>query len=162
MKKILLSAIVLLLAGVSSAQASKAGSCYTLAEAEAEQAIRIHSELMVIGLNCQHMKTHGKNLYMQYRDFTDQHKGLFAAYENRLLDYFQRTGERDPEAKLNTMRTVLANKISTDAAKMRPDLFCNRYAMRIPKVATMDGESLKKWAATFYPSHPVSQPICEH
>lgn len=29
-------------------------ACYTSAEAEAEQAIRLHSELLVIGLNCRH------------------------------------------------------------------------------------------------------------
>ena len=29
-----------------------AGGCYTAREVEAEQAIRIHSELMVIGLTC--------------------------------------------------------------------------------------------------------------
>ena len=32
-----------------------AGACYSRKEAEAEQGIRIHSELMVIGLNCAHM-----------------------------------------------------------------------------------------------------------
>ena len=32
-----------------------AANCYSAAEAEAEQGIRVHSELMVIGLNCQHM-----------------------------------------------------------------------------------------------------------
>ncbi len=143
-------------------EASGTGSCYTMAEAEAEQAIRIHSELMVIGLNCQAMKTRsGKNLYLQFREFTSDHAGLFSSYEDQLLSYYQRTGDHNPEATLNTLRTALANKISTDAAKMRPDVFCNRYAVRIPKVAHMDEETLRRWASTFHPSHPVSRPICE-
>ena len=54
-----------------------AASCYTMEEAEAEQGIRIHSELMVIGLNCQHMKfSDGTNLYLEYREFTKEHENL--------------------------------------------------------------------------------------
>ncbi|MCB1556174.1 MAG: hypothetical protein KDJ15_02555 [Alphaproteobacteria bacterium] len=135
-------------------------ACYTAAEAEAEQGIRIHSELMVIGLNCQGMQTRGKNLYAQYREFSAAHGDLFAAYEDRLLGYFRKRGDADPEASLNTLRTAFANKISLDAAKMRPDLFCNHYGSRIPKVAGMDRATLRKWASTVYPGHPVSQPLC--
>ena len=139
-----------------------AASCYTADEAEAEQGIRIHSELMVIGLNCQHMFTAGsQNLYLKYRQFTADHAKLFAAYEQELMSYFSRTGVRNPEAALNTLRTAFANKISNDAARMRPDMFCQRYAPRISKVASMDRATLEKWAGTFYPTHPVSKPICE-
>ncbi len=47
------------------------------------------------------------------------------------------------------------------AAKMKPDLFCNRYAGRIIKASGMDRKTIKKWASTIYPSHPVSNHICE-
>ena len=64
-----------------SASAMAAPACYTMPEAEAEQGIRIHSELMVIGLNCQHMyKSNGKNLYASYRSFTAENIKLFADY----------------------------------------------------------------------------------
>ena len=136
--------------------------CYTQAEAIAEQAIRIHSELMVIGLNCQHMTPVGqKNLYQSYREFTARHSHLFAAYENTLLGYYQRTGSGNAESDLNVMRTQFANKISLDAAKMRPDLFCNHYMPRIQKVSTMGNDDIQKWAATFFPGHPPSKPVCQ-
>lgn len=156
----LVLALTLTVVGTSTARAA---ACYTIAEAEAEQGIRIHSELMVIGLNCQHLaKAAGnQNLYMAYRDFTAEHARLFAAYETQLMAYFQRTGVRSPESALNTLRTALANRIANDAARMRPDLFCHRYAPRISKAARMDNRSLRKWASTFYPSHPVSKPICD-
>lgn len=48
--------LAFILLGLTSAS-SFAASCYRAGEAEAEQGIRIHSELMVIGLNCQHMAT---------------------------------------------------------------------------------------------------------
>ncbi len=141
---------------------AEASQCFMPREAEAEQGVRIHSELMVIGLNCQHRgKVDGKNLYASYREFTGEHADLFAAYERILLKYFKRSGDVDPEATLNTLRTEFANKISNDAARMRPDIFCNRYAPRISKVSGMEYQDLRKWAATIFPSHPVSKPLCE-
>ena len=56
---------------------SWAEACYSKQEAEAEQGIRIHSELMVIGLNCQHMASaNGNNLYLEHRKFTQKHADL--------------------------------------------------------------------------------------
>lgn len=135
--------------------------CYSNAEAEAEQGIRIHSELMVIGLSCQHMTPRGwKNFYMQYKEFTNRNSGLFSNYEETLIGYFQRDGRKNPELALHDLRTALANKVSTDAAKMRPDIFCATYAPRIPQAAQMTTVQLRQWASTPYRSHPVSRPIC--
>lgn len=140
-----------------------ASNCYQAKEAEAEQGIRIHSELMVIGLNCQHKyQSKGRNLYMQYRDFTDRHANLFSTYEGIILNYFKRTDIDDPEAHLNSLRTSYANKISIEAAKMRPDMFCQVYAPRITKAADMDKGDLRRWAATVFNSNPVSQPLCRN
>ncbi len=137
-------------------------ACYSMNEAEAEQGIRIHSELMVIGLNCKHMTpADQEDLYLQYREFSNRYSDLIAGYEETLIDYFQRAGHPDPEASLNLMRTAFANKISNDAARMRPDLFCQRYAPRISRVSVMNRQELRQWASTFFPSHPVSQKICK-
>lgn len=136
-------------------------ACYSKAEAEADQGIRIHSELMVIGLNCQHMgMRHGENLYMTYRTFTSKYADLFAGYEQTLLDFYKARGDVKPVSSLNDLRTVYANKISKDAASMRPDIFCSTYAPRISKAAVMNREEIKAWAATIFPSHPVSYPLC--
>lgn len=139
-----------------------AGGCYTMQEAEAEQGIRIHSELMVIGLNCQAMRfSDGTNLFVEYQKFTSAHAPLFAQYEETLMSYYRRNGSPNPEAAINTLRTNFANKISLDSVNMKPDIFCNRYAGRIIKVQGMDNATIRRWAATIYPSHPVSRPICE-
>lgn len=140
---------------------AQAASCYSPAEAEAEQGIRIHSELMVIGLNCTHMGAKaGINLYGQYRQFTADHGDLFAAYEKILLKHFRETGSANPEADMNALRTRYANKISKDSAGMRPDIFCSKYAPRVLKASEMSRQDIRQWAATIYPSHPVSQPMC--
>lgn len=158
--KLLLACLVASLTTITGK--AYAATCYTPAEAEAEQGIRIHSELMVIGLNCQTMKFEdGTNLYLKYRRFTNAHADLFAGYEDELLGYFRRTGDGDPVASLNTLRTQFANKISLDAAGMKPYNFCNQYAHRIFQAAKMSESDIHKWASTFYESHPLSHPICK-
>lgn len=148
-------------ANAMAARGGKAANCYSVKEAEAEQAIRIHSELMVIGLNCQHMTPPDqKNFYLQYREFTSTYADLFSGYENILIDYFKRTGSKNPIGSFNDMRTLFANKVSNDAARMRPDLFCRRYTPRIAKAAQMKREDLMRWASTVFPGHPVSKPVC--
>lgn len=156
MLRILFIALIALLP--ATAQAS---SCYSNAEAEAEQGIRIHSELMVIGLNCTHMGAKaGINLYGQYRQFTADHGDLIATYEKILLRHYKKVGSRNPEADINTLRTGYANKISKDSASMRPDIFCSKYAPRVIAASDMQRDDIRKWAATIYPSHPVSKPLC--
>lgn len=150
--------IFLLVIAFSSPAFSK---CYTMKEAEAEQGIRIHSELMVIGLNCQHLWPKSQpNLYKQYQQFTSKNSHLFSEYEKTLLSLYRDEGVSNPEKRLHQVRTDFANKISKDAAVMRPDAFCATYAPRIPKAAQMDTAKLRKWASTVFPGHPVSHPIC--
>lgn len=141
--------------------AAHAGSCYSNAEVEAEQGIRIHSELMVIGLNCQAMgQRAGMNLYGDYRQFTAEHASLFAKYEEILMAHFTKNGGAKAEAQLNALRTNFANKISNQAASMRPDVFCSKYAPRITKASEMSQTDVRRWAATVHASHPVSRPVC--
>lgn len=134
--------------------------CYNSSEFEAEQGLRIHSELMVIALNC-HKSTHTSgNLYVQYKDFTRRHQGLIGQYEQVMKNYYSRTGVHNAEAEINDLRTQLANKISNDAARMKPNVFCKAYGSRITQALGMDQAKLRRWASTPFPGHPVSRPIC--
>ncbi len=152
---------LLFLAVLAPATAFSAATCYSDVEAEADQGIRIHSELMVIGLNCQHMgKRYGQNPYGTYRQFTADHGDLFAKYETILIDFYKRGGSPNPVASLNDLRTKYANKISNDVAKMRPDIFCAKYTPRVLQAKDMTDADIHKWAATIYPDHPVSYPLC--
>lgn len=136
-------------------------ACYSIEEAEAEQGIRIHSELMVIGLNCSHLATaNGNNLYLEHKKFTNKHAKLFEQYENTIIAYMKRNGTASPGKALHKLRTSFANKVSADVADMRPDIFCKNYASRIEKVSAMDESTFRKWAATPFESYPVSKPMC--
>lgn len=150
-----------LLLGLCAAQPSYAQSCYSKVEAEAEQGIRIHSELMVIGLNCAHMAdANGNNLYLEHKKFTSKHQALFARYEEILMNYMKKNGEKSPEKALHKLRTDFANKISVDSAQMRPDIFCKTYSPRIEKASEMDEIAFRKWASMSFPNHPVSHALC--
>ncbi len=143
-------------------QSSAFAACYSPIEAEAEQGIRIHSELMVIGLNCSHMATaNGNNLYLEHKKFTAKHSKLFERYEAIIMDFMRRNGKGNPDKAMHLLRTNFANKISSDVAEMRPDIFCKSYASRIEEVSKMDDKTFRKWAATPFEEHSASQPLCK-
>ena len=136
-------------------------ACYSRDEAEAEQGIRLHSELMVIGLNCQHLfQVNGQNLYGAYRDFTSKHEQLFAEYERVMLRYYETTGAMSPEKELNALRTEFANDISMAAAASRPDLFCQDNAPRISTAVSMNKADIRYWATARDNDHAVSRELC--
>ncbi len=138
-----------------------AAKCYNQKEVEAEQGVRILSELMVIGLNCQHLTPRGQeNLYNQYKKFALKHEALFSGYENTLLRFYRSEGTPNPESHLHQVRTDVANKISKDAAVMRPDAFCKAYAPRIAKANQMPEPKIRRWAQTIFPGHPLSRNSC--
>ena len=148
-----LTVLIMFLGAMAST--AQARNCYSAKESEAEQGIKIHSELMVIGLNCQHMTPQGwKNFYQEYREITSRNQSLYQDYEKTLIGHYGR------ERKIHDLRTQFANRISTNAAAMRPDVFCATYAPRIPKVAQMSRSELQAWAASAAQTARQSKPRC--
>jgi hypothetical protein len=149
--------IIAIFVGSNSAEAR---TCYSAQEFEAEQGLRIHSELMVIALNCQQMHHSTGDLYYQYKDFTRRHAALISGYENTLKRFYSNAGYGSPEKEINDLRTDIANRISNDAARMKPNVFCKAYGSRITQALRMDQDKLRRWAATPFPGHPATKPVC--
>ena len=141
---------------ISSAYAD---ACYSVREAEAEQGIRIHSELMVIALNCRNMAGQ-PDLYAQYQRMTRANQGVFAGYEADLINFYARTGKNSPEGALHDLRTRFANDLAIKAARVRPDVFCARYAARIPRAAGFSATQIRDWAASLQTGYPLTQRLC--
>ncbi len=137
-------------------------TCYTPADVEAEQAIRLRSQLMVIGLNCQESRYSGtqENLYAVYRRFVADHGPQFAAYESQMLNYFIRAGSGDPEADLARMSAEFGNKISLFATQTRTDMFCYKFSKQLLTVRHMNAGAFREWIAYSLSTHPVSHPMC--
>ncbi len=146
-----------------AAKPKHASSCYSNYEVEAEQGIRIHSELMVIGLTCRNTfkSQDGGDLYAKYREFSDKHAGLIQNYEKTMMSYYRRNGEDRPDKALHALRTSLANKISQHAAEMNTVRFCKNFAERIDKALAMEPIRFRKWAQYVHPTQRLSRPICE-
>jgi hypothetical protein len=136
-----------------------ASSCYTSREVEAEQGLRIHSELMVIGLTCLKMPG-GRDLYTKYSQFTQKNQSLITGYEDAIIEYYRSQGVKNPEQKLHTLRTNLANTISRHAIEMSTSSFCGHFGTRIDKALAMDQGTLRRWAQHTWADTPVSQPMC--
>jgi len=143
-----------------SSGASAAQSCYGADQLEAEQGLRIHSELMVIALNCQHLAG-GANLYRQYENFTNKNIGLIENYEKTMMNFFQNEGAAKPEKALNDFRTALANRISKEAVRLQPNVFCRAYSSRITQANNMDITQFRTWAQTVFDAYPLTRPICQ-
>lgn len=158
MKKI---AFVLALAlCLSTGAEASTKTCYNAREFEAEQGLRIHSELMVIGLTCMRMPQGGPQLYMKYQDFTRKNKKLIGQYESEMMSYYRRTGSSNPETKLHTLRTSIANQISQHAITMSTVSFCKRFTPRIDQALAMDNEKIRRWAQRPWQGAATSAPVC--
>src|ERR1700722_10658705 len=85
---------------LSIVAANSAQACYSAREVEAEQGIRIHSELMVIGLTCIKMPE-GQDLYNKYQRFTQKNADLIAGYQSYLINHYSAEVIANPEKKHN-------------------------------------------------------------
>jgi hypothetical protein len=158
MKKLLCALTVLLC--ISTASFAAGPACYSAEEMEAEQGLRITSELMVIGLTCLKMPQGGPQLYTKYQSFTKKNQRLITGYEEQLISYYRRTGSGNPEGKLHTLRTQLANEISQHAISMSTTSFCKFYGGRIDKALAMDNEKVRRWAQHSWSGSTTSRPSC--
>ncbi len=151
------TATVALMMALTVKTASAAG-CYTMAEYEAEQGLRIHSELMVIGLTCAKMPG-GAALYSKYQSFTAKNQTLITMYENALIAHFRKQGGGNPETQFHTLRTGMANKISQLAIGNVVG-FCHAFTPRLDAAMNMEQEKIRRWAQQVWRDAPTSKPIC--
>lgn len=141
------------------AQQVSASMCYSPQEFEAEQGLRIHSELMVIGLTCMKMPQ-GQQTYMKYDQFTRKNQALISTYESSMISFYRKRGDKAPEKSLHTLRTNLANGISKHAIEMSTASFCKQFTSRVDQALAMDTGKLKKWAQQVWPATPTTLPMC--
>ncbi len=134
-------------------------NCFNREEVAAEQGLRIHSELMQIGLNCMGILRQ-PNLYSDYRQFTKQNNAVITGWENTLTSYFARTGGGNGQTEFHDYRTRIANQMSSSAARMRPDVFCHNHVRRLNSAMRMSQQDVMRWAAHKGGGQLPSKPLC--
>ncbi len=155
MKKAILSAALALL----FASVAPASACYNALQFEAEQGLRIHSELMVIGLTCMKMPG-GREIYDEYQEFDVNNASLMEDYSEILLHHYRNEGVRNPQKKLDKLRTDMANNISRMAIDMSTLTFCQKYASHVSRGAEMSPGTVRRWAEQVWPGTTTSEPRC--
>ncbi len=149
--------VALVLFSVISVNAQAA--CYTPEQFRAEQAIRYHTRLMVLGMLCKGVLK--QNTYADYQSFTKRNQSVINEQENRLVGYFKQTRQPNPERALHSLRTDLANRISVQATRSVV-AFCQYYTKEWRQSKSMTPLSFKQWIASlnWQKTTETSRPVC--
>lgn len=129
-----------------ASKAKVAGACYNKTEFEAEQAIRFHTRLMVIGLTCQQLGGSYEGLYVRYKQFTLNHKTQIAGWESALISYYRKNAKGNPYHALDNLRTHLANEMSQHIAAVSANIYCTAHVPEIDAALAMSDADVQKVA----------------
>jgi hypothetical protein len=121
---------------IASVPAFAAGACYTAEQLQAEQALRLHSELMVITVTCK-QGSNGENLPAAYGDFTKKNITMLHEAEQTMTAYYKAKGGGNPQDQLDRLRTRLANEFGQKAADVGSASFCAEYGSKVVKMDTL-------------------------
>ncbi len=132
---------VLVLAFPPLALHANAAACYKPAEAEAEQLLRLHSELMVVAITCR-QASDGSDLVRGYTDFTKSHIDVLHDAEQTMKSYYRAQGGGDGVSKLDVLRTKLANEYGKKIADVSAPKFCEGYRDVVMKFRNADQSTI--------------------
>ncbi len=140
--------------------AGAATGCYDAEQQEAEQLVRLHSELMVITLSCR-TAADGTSLVPAYQKFTQGNLQRIKDAEQSLMSWHRSHGGGSGEAKLDRLRTNFHNEYSIRLAEMSPSSFCTSYRDEVVKAATLNGPSLTQALDKMAVSYRGAVPGCK-
>src|SRR3954466_10404344 len=129
---------------VASTSAWAKPACYSQAEYDAEQAVRLHTELMVIGLTCNAIEADRK-LFSKYQQFTTKNPNSLMNWEKVLIGHFRETDKSNPTRKFDDFRTVVANEIAQRSALLTPPVFCQTHSDIVDQALSMSESDLKRY-----------------
>lgn len=150
-----------ILPAAANAQA-KAPACYNRKEHAAEQMVRLHTELMVIGLTCQSIFPE-HNTFVKYQEFTIKNRAILSEAEGALISHFQRNGGGGT-SRFDAYRTDLANQISRRVGVIGSYSYCQQFIPRANNALAMPQGDLKLLASNEKEAglmHLGSRPLCD-
>lgn len=136
-----------------------AAQCYTPDQFRAEQVVRYHSQMMVIGMLCG--GPYKQDTYAAYQAFTKRHEHTIRAEEDRLIAFFRQSGAASPTRALHDLRTGLANEMSMRAMNAR-GAYCRSMVSRYVQAKKVDPETFRQWIKTLSPASDLrsTRPVC--
>lgn len=109
---------------------NKPQSCYSPTEVQAEELLRLHSELMVITVTC-HQSSNGENLVPAYTSFTRDNIDDLHQAEGIMKAYYKSRHGGDGTAQLDALRTKLGNEYGQMIADMSAPAYCDLYRDKV-------------------------------
>lgn len=134
MKRVVLGAMLL---AAASAGTASAAECYSPADIEAEQALLLQTNLMVISSACRDTV---------YGEFRARNKDAILRYQNAMIDHFRRSGARNPKSAFDTWQTSLANGAAQKQALTPTAQFCQQSAELLKLASTLDQKGFHDYA----------------
>lgn len=128
MKRFLIVFLLGLLVGAPAFAADI--QCYSPAELQAEQLLRLHSQLMVITLTCK-QSSWGQDLVPAYTGFTKRNIEALRNAEQTMIRYYYTHYGDQATAHLDQLRTRLGNEYGQEIADETAPLFCRAYRDKV-------------------------------
>lgn len=143
-RAVLSSMVAVAVAGgaLSAAAAAPKPICYSRSEHAAEQLIRLHTEMMVVGLTCQSVVPE-QNPFGKYHEFTVKNRAAISASEGLLIAHFRKTKSGNPTRNFDTYRTELANEVSRRSATIGVGVYCSELVDRVKNAVSLTSEDIK-------------------
>jgi len=129
--------------------------CLSNSEFEADQALRLHSAMMVAGLKC-HQAYKDQNPFGQYAQFTSARAADLRRWEAVMIGHFRKVG--GGTQAFDTYRTEIANEISRTTQSIPFEQYCTSEIDSLAKHASMTTSDLKGEFSDL--SKPSTIPLC--
>jgi len=135
------------------------GQCYSSTEVQAEQLLRLHSELLVISLTCRQSST-GGDLVKGYTGFTSKHITALHQAEETMKAFYEKAHKGKGTAELDRLRTRLANECGHEVVIESPNGYCASRRDKVVSLYDSPPDALYGYAARLYAGIPTAAPVC--
>ena len=150
MRKVVLAAALFAAASFQGASAADK-QCYSAADVEAEQAILLQTNVMVISSACKDTV---------YGEFRARNKDAIIRYQTAMIDHFRRAGSRNAQSDFDRWNTSLANEISLKQGALPMGQVCQQATEMMKLASTLDEKGLHDYAVAKATSAADSHPRC--
>lgn len=150
-------------AAAPKSSSAKPQACYSRSEHAAEQLMRMHTEMMVVGLTCKSVVPE-KNPFGLYQDFSVKNRALLSSSEATLIGHYKRTSSGNATRNFDMYRTELANEVSRRAATIGIPQYCQTFVDRSKAAKDLDAADLATLTSDEKNAglmHLASKPLCD-
>lgn len=146
-----------------SASGPATPACYNRSEHAAEQLMRLHTEMMVVGLTCRTVVP-DKKPFDLYQDFSIKNRALLSSSEASLIAFYKRSGGGNATRQFDMFRTELANEVSRRAATIGIPQYCANFVDRSAAAKDLTADDLRTLTSDEKSAglmHLASRPLCD-